>query len=185
MTRSSAGCPRPIGSPPASPSCTVVRSLRIQDFPPARRTPLMPVLSVSPKAAMQPFDQEPLPARPREQALTPARLAATAAAALPAVSVGLLCFSQGISEISRPSVDCAFHLMLGAALLVLFADVALVIKRSSKLSSVLLAGVLGFAGAFAAAVLAEFGGPPVLGVIVLASAAWALVIVRRLPAARH
>jgi len=127
---------------------------------------------------MDPFDQEPV-APAADQPLTPARLAATAAAALPAVGFGLLCLFQGFAELGSPSLDCAFHLMLGASLLVLFADVAVFIQRSDDLGKILLAGVLGFAGAFGAVMLAELGGPPVLGVLFVVAGAWALTIAVR------
>lgn len=133
---------------------------------------------------MDPFDQEPV-APAGDSTLTPARIAATAAAALPAVGLGLLCIFQGLAEIGTMSVSCAFHLMLGAALLVLFADVAVVIQRARQLGVILLAGVLGFAGAFASATLAEIGGPPVLAMLVFIAVAWAFGISRSHSARRR
>lgn len=127
---------------------------------------------------MDPFDFEPsTPAG--DQSLTPARLAATAAAALPAVGFGLVCLSQGVAELGTRSLDCAFHLMLGASLLVLFADVAVYIQGSRNLGWILLAGVAGFAGSFLAVLLAELGGPPVLGLLILVAGVWALSLTQR------
>jgi hypothetical protein len=121
---------------------------------------------------MDPYDREPA-LTTVDQSLTPARLAATAAAGLPAVGLGLLCLSEGFARASGPPVDCLFHLALGAALLVLFGEVALAIHRAATLGRILLVGVLGFAGSFAAAVLTELGGPIVLAGVVLGVAAWA------------
>lgn len=126
---------------------------------------------------MDPFDRE--PPRPSEvQALTPVRIAATAAAALPAVSLGLLCMYEGLAEAGQLSLDCSFHIILGSALLVLFADVAYVVHASESLGLILLVGVLGFAGAFIALALAELGGPVALLLIVIIAGAWSLGIVR-------
>lgn len=110
--------------------------------------------------------------------MTPVRLAATATAALPAVGLGILCMRQGLAEVKHPSLNCIFHIMLGVALLVLFADVAYVIHASDHLGWILLTGVLGFAGAFVALFAAELGGPSVLLLLVLAATIWSLHILR-------
>lgn len=126
---------------------------------------------------MNPYDREP-PHPPEAQVLTPVRLAATAAAALPAVGLGLLCLREGLAEVQQSSLDCSFHVILGLALLVLFADVAYVVHSSDSLGWILLVGVLGFAGTIAALIAAELGGPAVLLLIVLIAGAWSLGIVR-------
>jgi hypothetical protein len=128
-----------------------------------------------PGGGLNPYDHEPIAAR-SDLTLVPVRLAAIGAAALPSVGLGSLCFLQGLQGLASPSVDCAFHIMLGSAMLVLFADVAAVIQRSNDLGRVLLFGVLGFAGSFGAIVLAELGGPPVLVVLVICAVAWSLQI---------
>lgn len=112
---------------------------------------------------------------------TPIRIAATAAAALPAVGFGVLCIVQGLGNLGALSAECLFDLMLGLALLVLFADVAVVIHRSNDLGVILIAGVLGFVGAFAAVTLAELGGPPVLAGLALVAGGWAVVVMRARP----
>lgn len=127
---------------------------------------------------MDPFEQEPV-APPGDSVLAPVRIAAIAAAALPAVGFGLLCLFQGVAEYAAAPEECVSRLVLGSALLVLFADVAVVINRSRRLEMVLLAGVFGFAGAFMAVKLAEVGGPPVLAALAAIAALWALAIVRR------
>lgn len=126
---------------------------------------------------IDPFDQEPAP-RPEEQAQTPIRIAATAAAALPGVGFGVLCILKGIGELRAASPTCTFHLTLGLALLVLFADVAVVIHRSNDIAVILSAGVLGFVGAFAAVTLAELGGPVVLAGLAIVAGVGALVVIR-------
>lgn len=128
---------------------------------------------------MDPYEQEPVLVA-EEPVLMPARIAATAATALPAVGLGLLCLSQGISEVGgAPRVDCVFHTALGVTMLLLFADVALVIGRSKTLVGILFAGVLGFVAAFAAAVLAEVGGPPALALVAAAIAIWGVLLLSR------
>lgn len=127
---------------------------------------------------MDPFDREP-PHPLGEQVLTPVRLAATAAAALPAVGLGMLCIGEGLAEIGAPSLNCVFHLMLGTTLFVLFADVAFLIHSLKGLGSILLAGVLGFAGALISALLAEVFGPPILAVLLLVACGWAVAIARQ------
>lgn len=119
--------------------------------------------------------------RPEEQVQTPVRIAATAAAALPAVGFGVLCIFKGIGELTAASPECIFNLMLGLALLVLFADVAVVIHRSNDLGVILTAGVLGFVGAFAAVTLAELGGPIVLAGLALVAGGWGVVVMRTRP----
>lgn len=128
---------------------------------------------------MNPYDQEPAQAAPGEQALTPARIAATAAAALPAVGFGLLCLRQGIAEARPASPNCAFHLALGVTLLVLFAHVAVFIQRADELGWILFAGVGGFGAAFGAAMLVELSGPRGLAVLALAVLIFAIVVWRR------
>lgn len=131
---------------------------------------------------MNPYDREPA-GPPQEQALTPVRIAATAAAALPAVGVGLLCLFRGIAEVRHPSIHCAVQLVLGAALLVLFVDVAAIIRRADNLGLILFAGVLGFAAAFLASTLAELGSVPSLIALAAVVTLWALLGLHR-PAAR-
>lgn len=131
------------------------------------------------------YDHEPIAVRAADQTLTPARLAATAAAALPAVGFGLLCVFRGFFGLRVTSADGAFQVMLGTSLLVLFADVAVFIKRSRHLHWILLAGVLGFAGSFGAAVLADIGGSPVLMLVMFVAGTWALLISRSHPARRR
>lgn len=126
---------------------------------------------------MNPYDREP-PHPPEAQVLTPVRIAATAAAALPAVGLGLLCLREGLAEVRQPSLDCSFHIILGLSLLVLFADVAYVVHSSDSLGWILLVGVLGFTGAIAALVAAELGGPVMLLLVVLTAGGWSLGIVR-------
>lgn len=126
---------------------------------------------------VDPFDREPEHLPAREQVLTPVRLAATAAAALPAVGFGTITLFKGITHVHNPAMKCSFHLVLGIALLVLFADIAAVIHRAKDLTGVLLWGVLGFAGAFVAATLSELGGKLALVAFVFVAATWALLIV--------
>lgn len=121
---------------------------------------------------MDPFDREPT-LLIGDHSLTPARLAATAAAGLPAVGFGLLSLSAGVPHAGGTRVDAVFHLVLGAALLVLFGEAAMAIHRATTLGWVLLFGVGGFVGAFAGVVLAELSGARVLAGFVLLVGAWA------------
>jgi len=127
---------------------------------------------------VNPYEQEPAHLPAEDQSLAPARIAATTATALPAVSLGVLCLFEGLAAFPAMTADCAFHLVRGAALLVLFADVVVVIQRAQDLGRILLFGVLGFVGAFAAVELAEFGGPPAMTLLVLVAGGWAVAIQR-------
>jgi len=127
---------------------------------------------------VNPYEQEPAHLPAEDQSLTPARVAATAASALPAVALGMLCLFEGLAALYAKTADCAFLLVRGAALLVLFADVAAVIQHAQDLGRILIFGVLGFVGAFAAVALTELGGPPATTVLVLVAGGWAVAIQR-------
>jgi hypothetical protein len=75
-----------------------------------------------------------------------------------------------------PAIDCAFYLILGLALLVLFADVAVVIHRANSLALILGMGVTGFGVAFAAGMLAMQAGYIALVALVALALGLALAV---------
>ncbi|KAF0209508.1 MAG: 4Fe-4S [Actinobacteria bacterium] len=106
------------------------------------------------------------------------RLVSAIVVAIPAVGLGAATFWQGLAEPGGMSLDRMFHLSLGLALFVLFAEFAVSIIRSRASATIIALGLGGFLAAALAAIVAELLGPPALLILVIAVSVWAVVLAR-------
>lgn len=104
------------------------------------------------------------------------RLGATLLVAVPALGFGFALLWQAVAEGATFSLNQAFHLASGLALLVLFADFAVAITRSTRPSNAVLLGAVGFAASLLSAIALELLGPPALLGLIIVCAGWAIRI---------
>ena len=103
---------------------------------------------------------------------------AIVAVAVPAVGIASLALSEGVLESGGPSVNSAFHLMLGVTIVLLFANFWVAIRRTAGVGMSFALGLGGFVSSVVVAVLSETLGPPALALILVGAVAWAIVLVR-------
>ena len=112
------------------------------------------------------------------------RVAAILAVAVPAIGLAFLAFREGATESGGVSFNRAFHLILGAALVLLFVDFLTAIRRSRGIGMTIALGLGGFVCCLVGAVLSEMFGPPALGLLLAGAATWAMVLVRTMLSGR-
>lgn len=106
------------------------------------------------------------------------KVAAIFAVAVPAFGIAFLVLREVAREPGGDALNSAFHLVLGATLVLLFVDFLTAIRRSGDVRMTLALGVGGFACCLAGAVLSEVLGPPALALLLVSAAAWGLVLLR-------
>ena len=119
---------------------------------------------------------------PTERLSEPSRWAkalAIVAVAVPALGLGVAVLLQAVAEGASLSLNQVFHLVLGLALLGLFAQFTSVIRRSRSGGAALALGGTGLLAAVLGAVVAELFGPPALAGLVILCAVWKLATVCR------
>jgi hypothetical protein len=103
---------------------------------------------------------------------------AVVAVAVPAMGIALLVFREGAAEFGDMPLNRVFHLTLGAALMLLFADLVVTIRRSGSAGAAFAIGAVGFVVCLVGAVLSEMLGPPAVALLVLVGASWAGCLLR-------
>ncbi len=104
--------------------------------------------------------------------------AAVVAVAVPTFGIAFLVWREVALESGGASLNRMFHLILGAALVLLFADFFTVIRRCGGVGIALALGLGGFIACLAGAVLSEILGPPALALLLLGAVGWAIVLAR-------
>lgn len=94
------------------------------------------------------------------------------AAAIPAFGLCWLLTKEAIAEPGGPSINLAFHVVLGIGLLMLFSEFAVTIGRCRDPLVLLALGAGGFIAILLAAVLSELLGPPVLLALLMVVVVW-------------
>ncbi len=100
------------------------------------------------------------------------------AVAVPAVGIASLSLREGVLESGGPSVNSAFHLILGATSVLLLADFWVAIRRTAGVRMSLALGLGGVMACFLGAVLSEVLGPPALAILLAGAAAWGIALIR-------
>lgn len=117
--------------------------------------------------------------RPRMQRLTAvAQWVAVLLVSVPALGIAFLSLREGVTEPGGMSLNRAFHVVLGLALLLLLADAFIAIRRSARPELALLMGTGGFLAALGGGVLSEVLGPPALLLLLAGGVIWALALLR-------
>lgn len=104
---------------------------------------------------------------------------AIALVAIPAIGIAALVFREGAFEAPGwASVNGAFHVLLAATLVLVFADFWIAIRRAGGPGMSLALGLGGFIACVVAAGLSELFGPLALALLVVVAAGWAIVLAR-------
>ena len=106
------------------------------------------------------------------------RVLALAAVAVPAIGIALLVLREGAMETGDMSLNRVFHLTLGVALLLWFADFLVAIRRAGSTGTALALGMAGFVVCLVGAILTEMLGPPALALFLVGGVSWAAVLLR-------
>lgn len=107
-----------------------------------------------------------------------ARWVAALLVAIPALGIAFLSLREGMLEPGGMSLNRAFHLMLGLALLLILADALIAIRRSARPEIILLVGSGGFLVAFVGGLFSEVLGPPALALLLVGGVIWAFILQR-------